>query len=91
MSFSFQANGTPGDAIRTVGQQVAAQQAPQPFGDAINNVLSQLPKEAKVTLNAYGHTGWGEAQTRGSLNLHVDIDVVAQAPKAADQPDTPAD
>lgn len=89
MSFSFQASGSPGDAIREVGQQAAIQKVPQEFADAINNQLAGLPKNAAVRVTAHGHTGWGEAQTSGTLSLHVDIEAVAHAPKAAEPAEEP--
>lgn len=84
MSFSFSASGTPKEAIRRVGEQAAvAPQCPQAFADAINGQLSALPEDASVSLSAYGHTGWGEAQTQGEISLHVTINVTAAAHPSA--------
>ena len=84
MSFSFSASGTPGEAIATVGQEAATKQVPQVFADAINNQLSALPADASVSVSAYGHTGWGSAQTSGEISLHATIQVrTANAPEPA--------
>lgn len=78
MSFSFTAAGTPKQAIATVGQQAAVMpQCPQAFADAINGQLAGLPENATVDLQAYGHTGFGAAQTKGEISLHVTINVKA--------------
>ena len=78
MSFSFSATGTPKEAIATVGQQAATQQqVPQEFADAINNQLSALPEDASISLSCHGHTGWGQAQTKGEISMHVSIQVTA--------------
>lgn len=82
MSFSFTASGTPGEAIREVGQQAAVQQVTQAFADAVNDQLSRLPGDATVELTCHGHTGWGEAQTRGEISLHATIKVTtARSPE----------
>jgi hypothetical protein len=86
MSFSFTASGTPAECIAKVGQDAAvAPQFPQAFADAINGQLSGLPADSSVSLSANGHTGWGEAQTRGEISMHVNINVMAAVhPSAAD-------
>lgn len=87
MSFSFTANGKPKDIIREVGQQAAVNpQLPQDFADAINLQLGQLPEDAAVGLTCHGHTGWGQAQTFGKIELHVELIITAMNHPAAKPP-----
>lgn len=85
MSFSFTASGTPSEAIATVGQEAAnTPQCPQAFADTINNQLTTLPADSSVSLSCYGHTGWGSAQTKGEISLHVTINVTAASHPGAE-------
>jgi hypothetical protein len=85
MSFSFSASGTPSEVIAKVGQEAAVTpECPQQFADAINNQLTRLPAGATVSLSAYGHTGWGSAQTKGEISLHATVNVEAVASVAAE-------
>lgn len=87
MSFSFSASGTPKQAIRIVGEEAAvAPQVPQAFADAINGQLAALPEDASVSLTAHGHTGWGVAQTKGEISLHLTISVTSAKHPTAEQP-----
>ena len=83
MSFSFTAQGTPAEAIATVAEVAEVDPGvPTALGDLINEQLSLLPTDAQIDLAASGHTGWGQAQTAGEINLSVVIKV-----KAAQHPD----
>lgn len=92
MSFSFTTSGTPKQAIAEVGQQAAnTPQIPQSFADAINEQLGGVPENASVTVSCHGHTGWGTAQTAGSISLHCEIGVIASKNPAAAATDDEAE
>jgi S-adenosylhomocysteine hydrolase len=85
MSFSFTASGTPAEAIATVGQEAANQPCcPQAFADAINGELGALPADSSVSISCYGHTGFGSAQTKGEIGLHVTINVTTSKHPSAE-------
>ena len=83
MSFSFTAGGSPTEVIAEVGRQTANPKFPPAFADTINAQLSGLPRDASVELAASGSTGWGEAQTSGTIHLSMSMNVrTANAPAA---------
>ncbi|MEJ7831325.1 MAG: hypothetical protein WKF79_00285 [Nocardioides sp.] len=76
MSFSLTTNGSPGEVIREVSLQSAnSPQIPQAFANAIIEQLTALPTNASVMLSAMGHTGWGNAQTRGQISMSATMEV----------------
>lgn len=86
MSFSFNASGAPGKVIDEVRQLAATtDEIPLAFADSVIVQLGLIPDQSKVGVRIKGHTGWGRAQTKGQINLHVEIDVVAPSNPEGDQ------